>query len=313
MLLLNPDWVQPSVTDIRDIAGDEGNDNKKFKDLALAEKCIFDYQERVWKREGKILIPEGDIRIKLLVMAHTQGGGHRGVQSTLEHLQSVVFWPRMEDDVKRFCSECIHCTSNMSRVAARPYGRIFHATSRNQVISMDFLHLGLSEENNERILVLTEQLSGYSLLFPAITENAMEVADCLQEWFSMFGFPEALMSDKGPGFHNELMKQLVDRFKIDHHMTSVGVHYSNGRQERLNRTIREIFERLISENRLNRSRWQELIPVVQLAINNTPSSSLAGFAPISVYTGLEPSRPLDAFLNRKKSNLSIFVLLQTIS
>jgi hypothetical protein len=163
----DPDWVQPSIIDIRDYAGDEGNDNPAFKALAAAEQCTFDYNERVWKCSGKILIPDTQIRTKLMVMAHTQGGGHRGVQTTLEHLQSVVYWPGMDRDVKQFCGDCIHCISNMSRIAARPYGRIFHATSRNHVVSMDFLHVGPSEEGNDRVLVLTEQLSGFPLLFPA--------------------------------------------------------------------------------------------------------------------------------------------------
>ena len=294
---LDPDWVHPSIVHVRAYAGDDGSNCEAFANFCTSHGGEFDYNERVWKRNGKVIIPDTDLRVKLMVLGHCQGGGHRGKRSTFDHLNSVVWWDTLESDVTSFVGECIHCHAASQKVPKRPYGQPLRASHRNQVLSFDFLHLGKSEQGYEKILVLTDQLSGFSKFFLATSESARVVADAIITWISLFGVPQVLMSDQSTGFKNEVIGFLTQELHADHHFTEAHVKTGHGKQERLNGVLGDMFRKLVSENRLAPSRWPELVPIVQMAYNNTPTKALKDFAPIEVFLGLQKSRPLDSFFS----------------
>lgn len=302
----DPDWVQPSIIEIRNLAGDSGEDDEATFELARSCDCSFDMNERVWKdNRGRVLLPNKDIRLRTIIMAHCQGAGHRGVTATLAHLEAVVFWPEMKNDVSDFCKGCIHCIAEGPRLMLRPYGQPLTPSDRNQVLSADFLHLGDSAAGYSKLLILTDKFSGFSMMFPAESENSMVVAEAMNDWIAMFGVPAMFMTDMGPGFANETIAEITKCFGIDQHIISAEAHWSNGKQERLNKIVGSLFRKLVSENRLTPDRWHELIPVVQMAYNHTPTESLAGYAPVTVFTGLDHARPLESFLSPRAERIKI--------
>jgi len=254
-----------------------------------------------------VLIPKSEIRTKLVVMAHMFASGHRGAQTTFEQLEAVVFWPGMKTDVKEFVDSCIHCQANIDHTIARPFGKPIMASERNQVLSMDYLHLGLNQEGFNKILILSDRLSGFSLFYTAVSESAENAVTAVLDWIAMFGVPQILVSDQGTGFDNEVMKMITEKIGSAHHMTTARVHYSHGKQERLNHIVATMFRKLLSENQMDSSRWNDLLPVIQMSYNHTPTHSLANYAPITVFTGLAVSRPIHGFLEAGKlwKNLKI--------
>jgi hypothetical protein len=259
---LESDWVHPSIQEICDLAGKQGQEDENFHELAKDCKATFDYDERVWKVDNKVLIPEGDIRTKLVIMAHMHSSGHRGAQTTYEQLEPVVFWPRMKEDVTGFVASCIHCKANVDHPIERPYGKPIMATERNQVLSMDYLHLGLNQEGSQKILVLTDRLSGFSIFYPAESENPENATSSILDWIAMFGVPQLIISDQSPAFKNAMIEGITKVIGTAHHFTTARVHSSHGRQERLNHIVGTMFRKLLSENQLESARWNELLPVV---------------------------------------------------
>ena len=57
--------------------------------------------------EGKLCIPNCSIRELLVHESH--GGGLMGHFKTLDILKEHFFWPHMNRNVKRVCSQCITC------------------------------------------------------------------------------------------------------------------------------------------------------------------------------------------------------------
>jgi len=298
----HPNWEQPSIQEIRDFAGDEGKDDLEFLRLAESLGCVFDSADRVWRLpRGQVLIPKTPnlVREKLLIMAHCSSAGHRGVESTLANLKDLVFWPEMDADTKLFCTQgCTHCQVNRSKHQHRLYGRPFSATQPREVLSMDFLHLGENAGGTKMLLVLTDKYSNFTLMHTAKSEGAEEVAPHVIEWISAFGFPQYLMSDHGPGFDNAVIQRIRESFKIDHHLVTAGIHWSHGKQERLNEVLNKAFRKLLSENRMDWADWDLLVPQVQFHINHTRVASLGNHAPIEIFTAQAPSSPIDAFLDR---------------
>ena len=292
------DWVQPSIHDVRDVNGADGLLNADFAVLAQAHNAVFDPLDQVWRVDDKVLIPDTDIRVKLVVMAHCQCGGHRGVETTLRHLTDFVFWPRMDEDVRHFVRQCVICATALASAPRRPYGKTLTPQVQNQILTLDFVHYNQVDSGVRMQLVMMDKLSGFAVFKSSPSENAEDVAEAILGWISLFGVPDTIASDQGPGFVNSIIRALTERLQVDHHIFSARVHTPNGRHERANRVFNDILAKLLHENRLPAHRWLDLIPLVQFIYNNTQVRSLGGFAPIQVFLGRQPHSPVTAFFNK---------------
>ena len=141
-------------------------------------------------------------------------------------------------------------------------------------------------------------------LVPSATADARTVVDAVLRWFARFGRVHMFVSDQGSHFHNVVVKSLRDALDIDHHFTAVYAPWSNGRVERVNREIREVLTMLRLERRLPEDKWPSLLPLVQSVLNNTPTPTLGGQAPIEVATGREPTSPLDVVFLPEEGEVS---------
>ena len=83
-------------------------------------------------------------------------------------------------------------------------------------------------------------------------------------------------------------------------MTTAHSSQANGKQERLNLTIANLFRTLLSDNSLPETFWSTLVPLVQLMINATPAKSVNWLAPMQAFLNLKPMRPIDFFLDGNK-------------
>jgi hypothetical protein len=295
---LDVDWIHPAIQDIHEQVGKDGTLDEAFAVLCQLHQATFDSSQSLWMVDGKILIPTGPTRTRLLASAHLGEAGHRGVQTTLDHLLPFVFWPGMEKDVKSFVSACIHCMASRKSIMLRPWGEQVRSSARNQLIAFDFLHMGTSSQGNKKVLVVTDALTSFTKLFIAREENASIVATSLFEWIAMFGRPEILLSDSGTAFTNQVIAELNHSMSSTHHFVSARSHWANGKQERINRVLGEAFRRLLSENQINVCDWEQLVPLVQFIINNTRIKSLNRVAPITAFTGLQASEPLASVFNK---------------
>lgn len=60
---------------------------------------------------------------------------------------------------------------------------------------------------------------------------------------------------------------------------------------------------MISELHLDFKEWPDFLPLVRSVLNNAPSPARTNVAPVTTFTGHEPTTPIQAFLRSK--NLSI--------
>ncbi|KAF0727840.1 hypothetical protein Ae201684P_004627 [Aphanomyces euteiches] len=64
----------------------------------------------------------------------------------------------------------------------------------------------------------------------------------------------------------------------------------------MNRDILQAMRVMLREFRLAEHQWDYLLPIVQANLNQTPVPSLANKSPMELFTGLEPTTPLDAII-----------------
>jgi hypothetical protein len=296
--LHDKDWVQPSIAQIREYAGDDGRLDSAFAAYAEKVGAKFDNVDRVWKKGHLVVIPPiGDLRAALIVSAHSGLGGHRGVETTLKALGAVVFWTNMEKDVNSFVKECIHCLEKVSHLQDRPWGLPPMPQERNDIVSFDYLFLGPGRDGFQRVLVVTDKLTSYTHLYPAVVEDSASAVNGLIQFMSKCGRVKQFMSDQGTAFNNQVMGALSEKLGIKHLFTTAHSSWSNGKQERLNLTIANLFRTLMSENQMLEEDWPLLVGFVELVLNSTPTASLGWKTPIECFLAMQPVRPLDFFVD----------------
>jgi hypothetical protein len=236
---------------------------------SLDEEFIFPSKEEIWKvhqttedknipedckkgndgyirHEGKVWVPEErDLKARIMVIAHCGSSGHRRLEIMKRAIEKQFWWNGMSTDIKTFYNTCIHCLiqTDGQRIP-RPRGDAIHATERNEMLNLDFLQMVQEDAKNKHILVIRDNFTGYSLLFPAATPKSVDAIDGLRTWISLFGVPKVVVLDNATSFTSKAFSKFLIDMHIEKHII---VAYSHGANavERTNRTILSIFRALI--------------------------------------------------------------------
>ena len=154
----------------------------------------------------------------------------------------------------------------------RPFGPAVHGTAPNQLLQFDYIELGDSRTGEKYFLMLRDDHSDYKRFF-AFTDMATENAvTAIVDWCAAFGVPKGLMSDGRTHFKNETVRSVTKGLKVPHHFTLLYSPCSNGAVESLGKELLRVFRSVISELQMGFKGWPDLLPVVQSALNNAPSS-----------------------------------------
>ncbi|KAF0713697.1 Aste57867_4246 [Aphanomyces stellatus] len=125
-------------------------------------------------------------------------------------------------------------------------------------------------------LVTKDDFSQFKWFWESDVANAQVVARCLLQWFAVFGVC----------YHWHVLG-------AHHHFTTARCPWANGTVESAMKITLKTFRSLFSEWLMQPSQWRLIVPVVMLVLNQTPSESIGGVAPITAMTGSHAMSPLD--------------------
>lgn len=262
----------------------------------------------IYLKAQELYIPDDkELKLRLIVIAHSGSNGHRGVNQTLRNLNKF-YWQDKRTDVQQFCKLCLHCAVADSReIVPRPFGEQMHATERNEILHYDFIHIGTAwaEPHYKYMLVIKDDYSGYINLYPAISPDHEVVVDSLLNWYSLFGISLIHISDRGSHFKNKVITSLNERLRVKHHFTLPYAPWSNGTVEVANRFIRKLIKVWVSEFRIHLNQWPLLIPVMVHVLNYSVSPR-TGYTPAKLFGNFETKNPLSLiYSNKNKEILTI--------
>ena len=250
---------------------------------------------------GQIWIPDNStgLQLRLCIIAHMGAAGHRSIQPTMSRLCERFIWKTIKADIQEFVSKCLHCLSNTGSVIPRPWGEVLHSDVPNEMHHFDYLDMGCVDEDTgcRYCFMEKDDASTFAKATPTVKANAAPAVTCLIDWFCTYGVCKIWVSDRGSHFKNILVDEMRRVFGSHHHFTLALCPWSNGTVEILNSIFVKLVRILLSEFKLRRTQWSIVVPIAISAINFYPSARLGGIAPVTGFTALPATHPLDAFIH----------------
>lgn len=135
-------------------------------------------------------------------------------------------------------------------------------------------HLGpftRTKKGYQYMFVMTDAFSKFVVAEPARTANSVETIRLLKKIFSLFGYPERVVSDHGKAFTSRYFKSFATEKQFRHTLNAIACPRANGQVERTNRTILDALR--TTEPSDASHNWDNSLPDVIWGINNTVNAT----------------------------------------
>ena len=208
--------------------------------------------------------------------------GHLGAKKTDVRILLNFFWPKLRQDIIRFCRSCDVCqrTVKKGNVKKVPLGSMPLIDTPFKRVSVDITGLiaPLSEAGHRYILTLVDYPTTYQEAVPLKKITTEAVAEALLDIHSRVGIPEEVLTDQMTQFMSECMQEVSTLLSIKG-LSSIPYHLiCNGLVERWNRTLKSMLKRHCQDQP---KLWHRMINPVLLAYREVPQES-TGFSPFQL-------------------------------
>lgn len=233
----------------------------------------------------QVVVPV-QLRQKVLRVAHDiPAAGHLGTQKTLDRLRRHFWWPLVNSDVREYCRTCDIC-QRLGKGAVKGRAPLINLPVVTEVfarLAIDVVGpLSVCERTRNRfILTVIDMATHFPFAFPLRNHTAYDVAKCLISVFTMFGFPNEILSDCGSEFMSEVMQVFLHECRVTQIKTSPYHPQSNGCCEKFNRTLKDMLKALVESFP---GAWDEILPWVLFAYREVPVQGL-GFSAFDLVFG----------------------------
>ena len=214
--------------------------------------------------------------------------GHQGMDKTMSRLQESYRWRGMGREAFGEVKNCALCSLYNSKRRYPPATAMPIPTSPNELVALDLIGpLPTSPNHNKYGLVLIDHCTGWAEIKPLPDKKAMHVVNFLKhDYIPHQGMPACILTDCGGEFLNASVKEFLASKNIKFKHTSAFHPATNGKCERLNRTIKALIKKAIETKT---HRWEEVLEESLYRYRTTPSA-VTGYSPFFLHHGRHPRR-----------------------
>ena len=208
-------------------------------------------------------------------LAHDQiTSAHLGVQRTITKLRYNYDFPDLDKKARKIVGSCETCLQYNGRLPRPVPSRKYPIPDKPfERIAMDLLGpLPITERGNQYIMVVSDFLTRFVLLFALPNKQSDGIAEALRVVFATYGTPLALLSDNANEFCSQAIAKLCNMHGVNKYEITPYHPASNGLVERQNVRILRILR--IYTGRLNTYNWDVFIPEMMCAMNSTLNASI---------------------------------------
>lgn len=254
-------------------------DNEELKpyftrrfELTIEQDCV------VW---GQRVIVPPVLRNNVLSLLHEQ---HPGMTRMKMLARSYVWWPNMDSDIEqkvRTCENCQRVQSSMPRVPLHPWPLTERKWQR--------IHIDFAKQDAHTYFIIIDSYSKWIEVFFMNSTTAEKTIAKLRTLFASYGLPEEVVSDNGPPYQSQEMKDFFIKNGIKFLNIPPGHAPSNGAAERAVATVKlSLLKQMCLDKIANGSRtMQHHLDNFLFAYRNTPTTA-TGKTPAELFLGRTP-------------------------
>lgn len=238
-----------------------------------------------------------------IVKSNHDDVGHFGFDKTYDRVRKVYWFKNMRRFIRKYCKSCLHCAHN--KVPGGPKEGMLHPIPKPnkpfEVLHAD--HCGpfpQSKKGNNYILAVIDAFTKYIYIKPVKNCKSKTTINIFEEYFSLFGVPRQLITDRGTSFTSREFSVFIKEKGIKHTLNAVATPRANGQIERYNRSIVDALTAM--NNGRPDNEWDTMIPKVQWGLNNTLNKA-TGKTPAEVLFGVVPTGASDGAMNSVVSEI----------
>ncbi|CAH2101045.1 unnamed protein product [Euphydryas editha] len=188
--------------------------------------------------------------------------------------------------VKKYVDSCLECAYAKSTSNKKPP---LHPITKEDVpfSTLHIDHVGpfvKSAKGNTHLLVIIDAYTKFIILKPVKSTKTSIVIDKMREYFSIFGIPKRIISDRGSSFTSTKFSNYLSLLGVRHILNAVATPRANGQVERYNRTLLDALTAKCSGSNGEKN-WDLHVLDVQLGLNNTINKGI-GKTPAQALFGI---------------------------
>nr|GEU64975.1 reverse transcriptase domain-containing protein [Tanacetum cinerariifolium] len=176
---------------------------------------------------------------------------HHGPNYTAKKVfDSEFYWPTIYCDAHELVKSFDAC-QRQGKISQRDemLQNSIHVFEIFDVWGINLMGPFPSSRGNKYILVVVDYLSKWVEAKALPTNDARVVCKFLKSFFSMFGIPRAIISDRGTHFFNDQFAKIMFKYGVTHRLATAYHLQTSGQVEVSNRGLKRILERIVGENR----------------------------------------------------------------
>src|SRR5256714_1495883 len=212
------------------------------------------------------IIRKEELPAVLYMMHNDPTSGHFATDAMFHKIKTRYYWPQYYDDIKKYVEACDSC----QRRGRSKKNNLLHPIpvhSPFYQIGIDFVGpLPRPKREKKYIIVAMDYLTKWPEA-RAVTEATADATSkfLYEQIICQHGCPQIILSDRGTHFNNNLIKELMEKFKINHLLFTPYHPQTNGLVERFNRTLCESLAKLSLKN----NDWDLYIALTLFAYRTT--------------------------------------------
>jgi len=270
---------EPEVEILEKIKKARGKDKEVVRIVEEMKKVkVKVLQGDKWQIEGDLVLKEEkvyvlkdrELRVEIIWLYHdVLAAGHGGRWKTVELVTRNYWWPGVTRDIGRYVEGCDLCQQMKNRTE-----EIVEKLKLSEVleklwahITVDFITKLPVVAGKDAILVVCDRLSKMTHFVATTEETSAEGLARLfrDNVWKLHGFPESVVSDRGPQFVAELTKELNRILGIETRLLIVFHPQMDGQTEQMNQELEQYLRFFVNHRQKD---WLEWLVLAEFAVNN---------------------------------------------
>ncbi len=201
--------------------------------------------------------------------------GHPGIEKTKELILREFWWPKIKKDVEAYIKGCKTCqqTKLSTQAKAAPLHPNVTPEGPWTHISVDMVTGLPDSRGHDVILMIVDRFSKAIIPVTCNVELSAEGwAWILQDHvYAKHGMPQVVISDRGPQFVSQFMKELYQMLNITLNVSMAFHPQTDGQTERVNQEVEKYLWIFINHRQTD---WSDWLLLAEFAHNNHIHSPL---------------------------------------